>query len=107
MRQAVSTENPTEAHSLSTRCNLWRHVGLCGNVESQNDIGEGESVTDGFKMLNLSAKKSFNLNGEGDLTVSVFANNLLDEVARNHSSFVKNEVPLAGRNLGLKIRAVF
>ena len=77
------------------------------DVERQNDIGEGESVTDGFKMLNLSAKKSFNLNGEGDLTVSVFANNLLDEVARNHSSFVKNEVPLAGRNLGLKIRAVF
>jgi hypothetical protein len=25
------------------------------------------------------------------------------EVARNHSSFVKDEVPLAGRNIGLKV----
>jgi hypothetical protein len=27
---------------------------------------------------------------------------MLDEVARNHSSFVKNEVPLPGRNYGLR-----
>jgi iron complex outermembrane receptor protein len=32
----------------------------------------------------------------------VFGKNLLDEAARNHSSFVKDEVPLAGRNLGVR-----
>jgi iron complex outermembrane receptor protein len=36
--------------------------------------------------------------------VSLFAKNLLDEVARNHSSFVKDEVPLPGRNLGIKVQ---
>ena len=41
--------------------------------------------------------------GEGELKVSLFANNLLDEVARNHSSFVKNEVPLPGKTMELNL----
>jgi iron complex outermembrane receptor protein len=45
--------------------------------------------------------------GKGELKVSLFANNILDEVARNHSSFVKNEVPLPGRNYGLKFNLTF
>ena len=45
--------------------------------------------------------------GNGELKVSLFANNLLDEVARNHSSFVKDEVPLPGRNYGLKFNLTF
>jgi iron complex outermembrane receptor protein len=39
--------------------------------------------------------------------LSVFGKNLLDEVARNHSSFVKDEVPLAGRNLGARVSYSF
>ena len=34
-------------------------------------------------------------------------NNLLDEVARNHSSYVKSEVPLPGRNYGVKFNLTF
>ena len=45
--------------------------------------------------------------GDGDLNLSVFGTNLLDEVARNHTSFVKNEVPLAGKNYGLKFNLAF
>ena len=38
------------------------------------------------------------------LSFLLFANNLLDEIARNHSSTVKNEVPLPGKNLGIGVR---
>ena len=76
-------------------------------VEKQNDIGEGETATDAYQMLNTRLTKTFNGMGEGELKVSLFANNLLDEVARNHSSFVKNEVPLPGRNYGLKFNLTF
>ena len=79
------------------------------DVEKQNDVGEGETVTDGYQMLNLRLTKTFDViywspskNVKSELKVTLFGNNLLDEVARNHSSFVKNEVPLPGRNYGLK-----
>ena len=59
-----------------------------------------------FRLLNRFVK-TFNINDQSKLRLSIFANNLLDEVARNHSSFVKNEVPLPGRNYGLKFKLVF
>jgi len=39
--------------------------------------------------------------------LTAFARNLTDEVARNHASFVKDQVPLPGRNLGLRVRLEF
>ena len=58
-------------------------------------------------MLNTRLTKTYNLNGAGELKVSIFGSNLLDEVARNHSSFVKNQVPLPGRNYGAKFSYKF
>ena len=72
------------------------------DVEKQNDVAEGETVTDGYQMLNSRLTKTYKMSNDRYLKVTLFGNNLLDEVARNHSSFVKNEVPLPGRNYGLK-----
>ena len=58
-------------------------------------------------MLNMNISNVFTLTNDVDLTVSVFGRNLLDEIARNHSSFVKEEVPLPGRSYGLKFYATF
>ena len=58
-------------------------------------------------MLDLRVTKTFNLGDNSELKVSLFGNNLLDEVARNHSSFVKNEVPLPGKNVGVKFNLTF
>ena len=77
------------------------------DVEEQNDIGEGETMTQAFEMLDFSLRKSFVLSNQNKISLSLFGKNLLDEVARNHSSFVKNEVPLPGRNFGLKINYKF
>ena len=75
------------------------------DVKAQNDIGGvGDSVTAGFDMLDLSIGKTVAMEGVEELKVTLFANNLLDEKARNHSSTVKNEVPLPGRNIGISFK---
>ena len=77
------------------------------DVEKQNDFGEGESATEGYQMLDSRLTKTFSPGGKTVLKVSIFGNNLLDEVARNHSSFVKDEVPLPVRNYGVKFNLTF
>ena len=72
------------------------------DVADQTDTAEDETVTNGFEMLNLNVSKTVELSSGHSLTLSMFGKNLLDEVARNHSSFVKDEVPMAGRNLGIR-----
>jgi len=74
------------------------------DVGSQRDLGTNETVTSGFNMLNFNAVKTFTFGKKQTARVSFFAKNLLDEVARNHSSFVKDEVPLPGRNIGIKLQ---
>ena len=77
------------------------------DVESQKDTGVGEMVTDGYQMLNLNMTKSFVFSDTERVSVTVFAKNLLDEIARNHASFVKDEVPLPGKNVGIKFNLTF
>ena len=77
------------------------------DVAKQNDFGEGETATNGYQMLDARLTKTFYLNGTSNLKVTLFGKNLLDEVARNHSSFVKNEVPLPGRNYGIKFNLTY
>ena len=77
------------------------------DVDKQRDIGEGESITDAYRMLDARLTRTFDFSGKSKLKVSVYGRNLLDEVARNHSSFVKNEVPLPGKNLGIKFNLTF
>ena len=74
------------------------------DVQNQDDIGINETITSGFSMLDFNAVKTFSFGKKQTATVSLFAKNLLDEVARNHSSFVKDEVPLPGRNIGIKLQ---
>ena len=77
------------------------------SVERQNDFGEGETATDSYRMLDTRVTKTFSVNDKSSMKVTLFANNLLDDVARNHSSFVKGPVPLPGRNVGVKFNLTF
>jgi iron complex outermembrane receptor protein len=72
------------------------------DVSAQTDTAEDETVTQGFEILNLNLSKTVELSSGHSLILSMFGKNLLDEAARNHSSFVKDEVPMAGRNLGIR-----
>lgn len=87
---------------------------LLKDVKKQNDIGVGETSTAGYQMLDFKLTKTFDLqywslskDVKSKFQVSLFGRNLLDEVARNHSSFVKSEVPLPGRNYGIRFNLVF
>ena len=77
------------------------------DVQKQDDIAESETKTEGYDMLDLRINKTYSLNNDSDFSFSLFAKNLLDEAARNHSSFVKDEVPLPGRNYGIKFNYKF
>jgi iron complex outermembrane receptor protein len=82
--------------------NLSIDLGLT-NVKPQNDLGAGETATAGYEMLDFSIGQTFAVEGIENFKVVFFADNLLNEIARNHSSIVKNELPLPGKNLGLKL----
>ena len=77
------------------------------DVDAQNDFGEGETKTQGYQMLDTRITKTYAMGGKSKLKVSLFGRNLLDEAARNHSSFVKDQVPLPGKNLGVKFNLTF
>ncbi len=77
------------------------------DVQKEDDISFGESVSDGYTMVDFDIRRTFAIGNEEELILSVFGKNLLDEKARNHTSFVKNEVPLAGRNFGIKLNFNF
>ena len=80
---------------------------LVKDVERQTAVAPGESITDGFTLVNADASWSYGLSDSARLTLTAFARNLTDEVARNHTSFVKDQVPLPGRNLGIRVRLDF
>ena len=67
----------------------------------------GETPTDGYQWVNFSLSQEIKTSESEAITVSFFAKNLLNKVARNHSSFVKDEVPLPGRNFGIKANYSF
>ena len=72
----------------------------------QDDIAELETSTDSYTMVD--ANFNYYINGVGDdLTVYVKGQNLTDEHARVHSSFLKEVAPLPGRNFSVGIRGSF
>lgn len=77
------------------------------DVQKEDDIGFGESVTHGYTMVDFDIRRSIAIGSDEELILSVFGRNLMDEKARNHTSYVKNEVPLAGRNFGIKLNFNF
>ena len=77
------------------------------DVKPQYKTAMEESSTEGFMLVDMNVAKEFALSSDVGMTVSFFAKNLMDERARNHTSFVKNQVPLAGRNIGFKFNITF
>lgn len=72
----------------------------------QSDIAAYETETDAYTMVNLGASYYFNV-GEQDLTAFFKANNITDEEARVHSSYLKSTTLLPGRGFTLGLRGSF
>ncbi len=73
---------------------------------AQNRVAGFETSTPGFTLVNASASwKPFAGN---DRTVLILAaNNIFDVVARRHASFLKDDAPLAGRDIRLSAEFFF
>jgi iron complex outermembrane receptor protein len=100
--------NPSRSiYTAAYAKNLWDLSLVLKDVDSQKDTATLEDATDSFSMLDFQASNQFQVSDDLALNVALFGSNLLDEAARNHSSFVKNQVPLPGRSYGLKIYATF
>lgn len=75
-------------------------------TRSQRDIGRGETPTDGYSMLGLDIAWQTRWSGL-DTEFYLRGRNLLDEEARRHTSFLKDESPLAGRAWLVGVRVAF
>ena len=87
----------------------WASGPLAANVEyyrtsSQDRIASYETPTAGYNMVNMTVSYGFN-NDATELYLR--GTNLTDELALMHTSFVKNQSPLRGRNLVLGLRHQF
>ncbi|WP_440874741.1 TonB-dependent receptor [Thalassotalea sp. PLHSN55] len=72
----------------------------------QDDIASYETETDGYSLVDVNF--NYYLDGIGnDFVVFMKAENLLDTEARVHSSFLKDDAPLPGRNFSLGVRGSF
>ena len=72
----------------------------------QDKTAEFEEPTDGYTLVNLGVNYTAYA---ADMEWQVFmrAENIFDEEARVHTSFLKNDAPLPGRNIQLGVRTYF
>lgn len=75
-------------------------------VARQDRLADFETPTDGYTMVNAGLSYH-DLWGDNEYQVYLKANNLGNVEARNAVSFLKDEVPLPGRNLTLGVRLAF
>lgn len=86
----------------------WASWGVRGEViaaADQENLAAYELPTGGYTLVNLSAKWSpFD---DKDVRLLFGVRNLTDEEARLHTSFLKDQVPLAGRSYTVAIATTF
>ena len=84
----------------------WRGELEFYRVARQNRIAAYESATPGYNMLNLRLSYTTRLNG---LATQFYlkGENLGNQLAYAHTSFIKHAAPLAGRNITLGVRIAF
>ena len=74
--------------------------------DDQDDVTSFETPTDGYTLLDANIQYEFSSQGV-DWVVFAKGNNLTDEEARVHTSYLKDLAPLPGRNLTVGVRALF
>jgi len=74
--------------------------------KKQDKLAVNELETQGFKQLDLEVAYRLNHSNQ-DLLLFIKGKNLLDEDARDHSSFIKDLAPRVGRNLTMGVRFTF
>lgn len=74
---------------------------------SQDRLASYETKTSGYDMLNATISYRLELTPRQSAEFYIRANNLLNETAYVHTSFVKDQSPLRGRNMVIGVRYDF
>lgn len=114
----VQAEDETEDRSLG-RITPLRYGGALGyqspkvgarvevlRVNRQDRTAEFESETEGYTFLNVSLSYNFQT-GPLNCDLYVKGTNLTDEEGRDHTSFLKDVLPLQGRSVTVGVRTTF
>ncbi len=99
---------PPKRLSVATELTLgqfWGRVAYSRYFD-QDEFASYETPTDGYGNLDIEAEYATSL-GDADLILFVAGRNLGDEEQREHTSFVKDEAPLAGRRAAAGVRIRF
>lgn len=73
----------------------------------QDKVAMYETTTNGYDMFNATIAYRFNIDGSSEVEVYARGTNLINELAFAHTSFVKDQSPLRGRNIVFGVRAAF
>ena len=92
---------------LDWRKNAWRASMSVVNYRAQNDVATYETPSDGYVLVDANLTWHHDTVGGLGFEWFVDAQNLFDEEARQHTSFLKDRAPLPGRLLGTGIRVFF
>jgi iron complex outermembrane receptor protein len=74
---------------------------------NQEEIAAYETVTPRYDMLNATIAYKMDIGAGRNVELFARGTNLFDELAFNHSSFIKNASPLRGRNVVFGLRTAF
>lgn len=85
----------------------WQAGAKVKRALRQSDTASNESETAGYTQLDAYLSKGFALSGSQTLSLFAHANNLLDEKIIHHTSYLKEEAPLPGRNISIGLRMDF
>ncbi|MDX1631098.1 MAG: TonB-dependent receptor [Thermoanaerobaculia bacterium] len=92
--------------ALSYRLGPWSARTEVRWVDEQDELAVNETPTDGYTMVGASVGyRLLTRNAVYDLLLR--GRNLTDEEARSHTSFLKDRVPLPGRDVSLSLRIAF
>ncbi|MEO5722038.1 MAG: TonB-dependent receptor [Chthoniobacterales bacterium] len=92
--------------SLNYRNEKWEAKIDGQRVSRQNRVAQFETPTDGYTFLNASVGYNFRI-GSALANLYVRGTNLTNEEARDHLSFLKEVLPLAGRSVLVGLRTTF
>lgn len=84
----------------------WHAFAEARRVEEQERVAANETPTGGYTFLNAGLSYRLILGGNV-YDIRLRGTNLTDEEGRNHVSFLKDAVPLPGRNVSLAFRWSF
>lgn len=91
---------------LDGEWNNWHGLVEFYRVGKQDKVGDFETTTAGYNMLNLGTHYTTRIGG---VPAQLYAriNNVTDELAYSHTSFIKEAAPLTGRNVTAGLRVIF